>query len=119
MREIKFRAWDEDGFMFTPTKIDFSSDPPMIWNNNIFGALGSAVVALMQYTGLKDKNGKEIYESDIIKWENGGIYKVVFRRGRFMAISRGKNYLEVNELENYNDHPCEILGNIYENPQLL
>lgn len=67
-REIKFRAWDEDGYMFSPTGLGLLSDGGVsVWDSEKnFGVNGSAV-QLMQYTGLKDKNaGTEIYECDII-----------------------------------------------------
>ena len=70
---------------------------------------------IMQYTGLKDKNNKEIYEGDIL-FESFGerYYKVVFENGSFRA-----------EIEEYSldlmdvAHCCEIIGNIYENPELI
>lgn len=72
---------------------------------------------LMQYTGLKDKNGKEIYEGDIIEFEyhNGGGFSrvkepVTFYNGQFSVWQESIN--------NYNEN-CEIIGNIFENPELV
>ena len=70
---------------------------------------------IMQYTGLKDMKGKEIYEGDILfESFSEKYFKVVFENGSFRA--------EVDEysldLEDY-AHICEVVGNIYENPELM
>ena len=70
---------------------------------------------IMQYTGLKDKNNKEIYEGDILfESFSEEYFKVAFENGSFRA--------EVDEysldLEDY-AHICEVVGNIYENPELM
>lgn len=70
---------------------------------------------IMQYTGLKDKNGKEIYEGDILSDGNDEKpYKVVFENGSFRAEADGYSL----DLEDYDDI-CEVVGNIYENPELI
>lgn len=129
MREIKFRAWDTvEKKMKLPTLLRLSRDLPYTDDNNngkVFQMQCNGQenveyfngrIELMQYTGLKDKNGKEIYEGDIIEyksiyeWEKQPIKKaeVVFEDGMFcppgviMDLSRS-----------------EIIGNIYENPELL
>ena len=73
---------------------------------------------LMQYTGLKDKNNKEIYEDDIVLWENSDGEKVkdkvVFFRGAFRM--RNMSFT----LHDYMDSNIfEVIGNIYQNPELL
>ena len=108
-----------DGLYFNPTKLD-----------EFQGEHGRKVY-LMQYTGLKDKNDKEIYEGDILKEETSGMYK----EGKFTPhYSIGfidwaspfdgyvrykdlqKQHSWVNEIHSEN---TEIIGNIYLNPELL
>ena len=123
-RELKFRAWD--------TKVK----QPM-WDHEgclslllLQGRVLNGTAAeegrehlerfkIMQYTGLKDNNGKEIYEGDILRaiknclTKEGETVKVVnFERGCFMS---GDVDLIIS-VEGF--HP-EIIGNIYENPELL
>lgn len=72
----------------------------------------------MQYIGLKDKNGKEIYEGDII---SGMMYDKRFPKNTFVmfdkryAVFKGQNGTELIPL----GYECEIIGNLYENPELL
>lgn len=77
---------------------------------------------LMQYTGLKDKNGKEIYEGDILHLELGSFAEYADEQEMFIV---GKNnihdeccYLK-NAIIQYDGVSCEVVGNIYENPELL
>lgn len=77
---------------------------------------------LMQFTGLKDKNGKEIYEGDILR-DTEDIAKVVFEKGAFIAQVKTfgfgwKAYANLWEyLKDWKD--VEVIGNIYQNPELL
>jgi hypothetical protein len=115
MREIKFRAWDEH---------DLDGKGAMIcWEliledgfHNYYGAPG---VILMQFTGLKDKNGKEMYEGDVVKSEFGEVGKIVFTCGAFLM-----EYIPPHDWDAM--CPCEglsptdeVIGNIYDNPELL
>jgi hypothetical protein len=101
MREIKFRGWDEE-------------QKKMIgWE---FLSLGKGELlnlkGVMQFTGLLDKQGKDIYEGDILQikqnkeWFSGEeIFKVEYKEGYYKFFS------------GYSD--CEIIGNVWENPELM
>lgn len=75
---------------------------------------------LQQYTGLKDKNGKEIYEGDIIQDTTDNNHVVVWYENRcgwaFDDIGRTPAHSINGELD---QSQCEIIGNIYENPELI
>lgn len=131
MREIKFRAWlKKENRMIEPvTGLDLS--PPYAtvqWFDNVHDALENKVsdcwledCELMQYTGLKDKNGKEIYEGDIVSWRGESdtfVIEWVDLDASFAAAdkSTGKTHYDYI-MTSLGD--AEILGNIYENPELL
>jgi len=110
MREIKFRAWDKEREEIVPVT-------QLFWD--ILGNLKTPdSFILMQYTGLKDKNGKEIYEGDICKFQfkrNQGqdISEVRFDAGEFKFCADGFFY-SVGRCS-----VIEVIGNIYENPELV
>ena len=116
MREIKFRAWDKIGKqgMLGWSKI-IETGIELFFKDN-FGFY------LMQYTGLKDKQGNEIYEGDIIKWRNtigDEIKDVVI----WSELSHGFSVSRTPEvccvLSGSDGSHIEVIGNIYENPELL
>lgn len=130
-REIKFRVivgnqifgyekiesgvWYNTILKFNPENFVRWAATTITWIDN----KGKEIIR-NQYTGLKDSNGKEIYEGDIFK---GGIYKwdvVKFEDGKFSVNLRGARVYDLCELFDIdsNDYP-EIIGNIYENPELL
>jgi uncharacterized phage protein (TIGR01671 family) len=112
-REIKFRAWD------TETK-EMSYD--FLNKHWLRVCIESPYVELMQYTGLKDKDGREIFEGDIVGVNaylgHGYGRKVVFRNGCFGFEAVPNVSEEICYLEVWTEN-VEIIGNEFENPELL
>ena len=121
MREIKFRAWDiiEKKFVDYGFSVDFEDGS--IYDDN---QVTMNDVELMQYTGLKDKNGKEIYEGDIVEWKYLQTWhknEVRWVGGGFVVTTSGfKDDLnEPQDLSLVSILNCEIIGNIYESEHLI
>lgn len=121
MREIKFRAWLKyKKEMVDNARPDFFSKQLHYLRDNSAGGkdvlgISTEDIELMEYTGLKDMKGKEIYEGDILFESSGEEYfKVVFEDGSFRAEDDKYSL----DLEDY-AHICEVVGNIYENPELI
>jgi uncharacterized phage protein (TIGR01671 family) len=119
VKVIKFRAWEKNLKEIIPVH-NINFDSRMI-NTDIAWRLFDEV-ELMQYTGLKDKNGKEIYEGDVLKghyWNYGKerrfIGKVVYGMHGFKLVGV-KQYLGM--AQDFNSL-YEIIGNSYENPELI
>ncbi len=114
-REFRFRAWHcEDGNpMVTPYMAYSHPFPVEFWR---CVESESLTVIVMQYTGLNDKAGKPIYEGDILKTPYGLITEVKWGEGCFYIFPAG---CETNiTLMRWNDVSA-IIGNIYENGELL
>ncbi|MFS0877994.1 YopX family protein [Solibacillus isronensis] len=105
MREIKFRAWDKDLKQML----------------NLFTMDGqrkqeTEETILMQYTGLKDKNGREIYEGDIVLVDNGRRKEIV----KYHVNAGQCGYFPFLASEHHwQSHNSEVIGNVYENEDLL
>lgn len=123
MREIKFRAWDEHTKkMLTWSEIDSLDKDGFEFAIDILcGANGKIP---LQYTGIKDKNGVEIYEGDICKTETSAFKEDDFKVG----VVKFNNGAFVRKIiyssGNYGYHDlfpkhCEVIGNIYDNHELL
>lgn len=112
MREIKFRAWTEDlhGKGMTYGWGCYTDDNSKQWL--ITDGDRIRATELMQYTGLKDKNGKEIYEGDILQHSND-------KDWRFPMVWREKS-TEPFSLSYYDEsEDFEVVGNIWETPELI
>ena len=120
-REIKFRAWDEKRQLmigsdypdnWADEKDEWWADNDAICLTAIESAVKNPNLEVMQYTGLKDKNGKEIYESDYVKW-SGKIYEIKWyeKIAGFIMENNGIERLDI-------EFNSEVIGNIYENPNL-
>lgn len=135
-REIKFRAWHkENKNMLKAVSVDTrkketNTITPLQYRGTRYSYNDFGRVILMQFTGLKDKNGKEIFEGDVVKYKNS-IWKVRFEFGGFDLFADAKNLSEAIVEKPKTDNEmiadelnvwwtrCEVLGNIYENPELL
>lgn len=135
-REIKFRAWDIDGSEMFYAKERTGSDAwffdfvngtlqLMLSVEDNYPEIRNA--AIQQFTGSCDGNGKEIYEGDILKETiQGGLFNwlVIFKNGCFGIRNIGiDGYMNHNEFFPINSEyyfmDREVIGNIYENPELL
>lgn len=137
MREIKFRIWnDHSKVMFMPYRYKNGQLLLRMWDGMIVdvyeGVKREQLVEgdrdhllPLQFTGLKDKNGKEIYEGDILQseynsHEKNSCHPVVWRNGEW-AVDHQVNDCCKPWRGNLNGHHSseEVIGNIYENPELL
>ena len=124
----KYRAWDKHGRKM------FSEDELIIWNNNVYANDSEKLSCdylkgwsideqyLMQSTGLADINGKEIFEGDILKVtdKHSWLEVVSFSEKKAMFVSKEIGFPESPLWELFNTvlFEIEIIGNIYENPEL-
>ncbi|WP_286310894.1 YopX family protein [Romboutsia ilealis] len=136
MREIKFRAWDkEDKRMYCDDKVivTFSGflEEVYVRRNSTVDELID--YKLMQYSGIKDIEGKEIYEGDIVEFldeevnyshcgveydEFINIGKVIFSHDELMGWDITNRNMDLEEVWHYREY-IKVIGNIYENPELL
>lgn len=137
MRENKFKIWDKTrNKMLTSNCGEFllTQEGNAVFHQNGDNPLEALIEQIeyevLQYTGLKDKNGTEIYEGDIIRTHENRIQKVIWHNNgfkleyKFKRSYRGESYWETRkdiELSETNNKRwgIKVIGNIYENPELL
>jgi uncharacterized phage protein (TIGR01671 family) len=115
MRELKFRAWTGKKMLYQENR-DKNFKPMdghnSLWYRPISALLGdSNDYEWMQYTGLKDKQGKELWEGDIVNCGEN-VFETIFMNGQFIFSNSDGGCFGVGE-------NCKIIGNIYQNKKLL
>ncbi len=129
MKEIKFRAWNKIASFMMDWKdfIGYEKDQISIVGND-YRVFNDDEFIIMEYTGLKDKNGKEIHEGDItavFNFEDSFFrVKVVYQNGAFGYINIFDEFIPFasNNFSQWTDDKSkeiEVVGNIYENSDLL
>jgi uncharacterized phage protein (TIGR01671 family) len=125
-RKIKFRALKDD-----------MSNCNFVYGQLVYDAIGTPRITEVdssgkgltfhtclkntesQFIGLLDKNGKEVYEGDLLNWPHlkSEIVEVYFNENEFVFVGRPVD--KEQETESWLDKKCEVIGNIYENPEFL
>lgn len=122
MREIKFRGFNGEKWLFGSLEIDYKAVHACI-SDNRFWRLPVRFNSVGQFTGLKDCKGREIYEGDVIRvCGSNGI--VVYSEGAFIVRFEKAPSLLSHCVGGYFSNPervsaCRVIGNVHDNPELL
>ena len=124
MRDIKFRAWDldnkwmDDGFFIQSNGVAHDKPSRTFDTPNIEIEENPSLV-IMQFTGLKDCNGADIYESDLLYHHKQGVREVKYGNEHFdyAGFTLTNQQGMINTLQNPEIY--KIIGNIHENPELM
>lgn len=122
MKKIEFRAWLKEQKVM---KNNVSIHCGNVWTGYCWIPLNDNV-ELMQYVGLKDKNGKKIFEGDIVKDEKGRLFVIEYKFGGFnlaplMYFNDEFSWNPLGDMQTagFLQESCEVVGNIWENFELL
>lgn len=133
MREIKFRGYSSEELIgesqwlegYGVTTIEYTDNTETTHLFTPYGDYRVEKDSIGQYTGLKDKNGKEIYEGDIVSFKFDGNIKISdvkykLEKGFYVQFESYNNSFELNiSTLRYPSRNTTIIGNIYENKDLL
>jgi uncharacterized phage protein (TIGR01671 family) len=127
MRDFKFKIWDKINLkMFSVNGFFIEKNKVIFFNNNEKIILNSDEVDILQYTGIKDKNNTEIFEGDIIEFKRSHDIKRFIVSWKENQASFGFDYhiidswsLSWNEETIPSKEEWAVIGNKYENPELL